>query len=52
MNRFVFKQKKYKEKVDFKHKFDLMWPSMTFKVILNIIKNMRTHNVSIQNKFQ
>ena len=30
-----------------KHKSDLTWPSMIFEVILNQMKYLRIHNVSI-----
>ena len=37
--------------MDFKHKSDLMWPSITFEVILNVMKYLSVDNVSIHTDF-
>ena len=39
------------KKLIFKHKKDLLLPSMTFEVILYFIKTLRLHNVSIHRNF-
>ena len=41
----------YRHMYIFKHKSNLIWPSMTLQVILHLMKDLRFHNVSINRFF-
>ena len=41
----------YRHMYFFKHKSNLIWPSMTLQVILHFMKDLRFHNVSINRFF-